>query len=240
MPDRRRHRGPHPEDQRLFGSASLPALRAGVADHSWLLSRGYAERSALKLVGDRYQLTARQRDAVRRSACADSALEARLRKQRPPGDLPEAPLFIDGYNILIAVESALSGAFIFRGRDGCYRDLASLHGTYRAVEETVPAVEAVGVVLENLGVTPVTWYLDAPVSNSARLAGLLRDIARQKNWDWSTELDRDPDNALASAALVVATSDSWILDNCRAWTNLVGEVITGRIPAARVIELSEA
>ena len=71
MPDTRRHRGPHPEDAELFAPASWPALRAATTDLSWLLSRGYAEPSSLKLVGDCFQLTERQRTAVMRSACSD-------------------------------------------------------------------------------------------------------------------------------------------------------------------------
>jgi hypothetical protein len=56
MPDRRTHRGPHPEDERLFAADGLPILRQAVADLCWLLSRGYAPESSLKLVGDCYDL----------------------------------------------------------------------------------------------------------------------------------------------------------------------------------------
>ena len=45
-----------------------------MADFSWLLTRGYAEKGALKLVGDRFSLTERQRLAVMRSACSDQHL----------------------------------------------------------------------------------------------------------------------------------------------------------------------
>ncbi len=71
MPDKRKHRGAHPDDNRLFAEDQLPSLRTAVAEYSWLLTRGYAEESALKLVGDRYDLTARQRMAVWRSSCSD-------------------------------------------------------------------------------------------------------------------------------------------------------------------------
>lgn len=36
-PDRRRHRGAHPEDARLFKTARLGALRVAVSELSWLL-----------------------------------------------------------------------------------------------------------------------------------------------------------------------------------------------------------
>ena len=67
----------------MFAPSVWPVLRAAVADLSWLLSRGYAEPSALKLVGDRFQLTERQRIAVMRSACSDQALQHRRQTQVP-------------------------------------------------------------------------------------------------------------------------------------------------------------
>ena len=74
MPDHRTHRGPHPEDAGLFAPAAGPGLRAATADLSWLLSRGYASPSAMKIVGDRYALDARQRMAVMR--CSSPARSA--------------------------------------------------------------------------------------------------------------------------------------------------------------------
>ena len=126
MPDKRRHRGRHPADDQLFAKPQLEGLRRAVADYSWLLTRGYATDSALKLVGDRHVLMARQRMAVRRSACADSSLQRRAAKMTPIKEAAGNAIGIDGYNLLITVESALSGGMVLIGRDGCYRDLAPL------------------------------------------------------------------------------------------------------------------
>jgi hypothetical protein len=70
VPDKREHRGPHPSDATLFAADKAPALREALADFSLLLSKGYADKSALKLVGDRFGLTQRLRMAVMRSACS--------------------------------------------------------------------------------------------------------------------------------------------------------------------------
>jgi hypothetical protein len=216
---------------------AVPDLRAAVADFSWLLGRGYAPTSSLKLVGDRYRLSARQRLAVLRSSSGDAALASRTQRQRPLGQPAGEPLLIDGYNLLITVESALSGGVVLQGRDRCCRDLASLHGTYRAVEETAPAVILVGETLARASVGLVAWFLDAPVSNSGRLAALIRDLGRQRGWSWSAELAPDPDRVLASSPGVVASSDSWILDRCQAWSNLAREVIASGAPEAWVVDL---
>jgi len=44
-----------------------------------------------------------------------------------------------------------------------------MHGTFRAVEETQPAIELIGLHLREAGVAACRWYLDSPVSNSGRL-----------------------------------------------------------------------
>src|SRR5262245_51095922 len=98
VPDSRKHRGPGPEDLHWFGAEARPRLLAAVSDLSWLLSRGYASPSALKLVGDRYSQVERQRVAVLRSACTDAALADRQLRRIDPGSLRGQSLRIDGFN----------------------------------------------------------------------------------------------------------------------------------------------
>ena len=140
MPDQRKHRGPHPDDAKLFAVDQVPPLQTAVRDLSWLLSRGYANPSSLKLVGDRYGLDTRQRLAVGRSACSDAAVSRRQEHQLTEKELRGQDIWIDGYNVLTSIEAALSGGVILRGRDGCTRDMASMHGSYRKVQETLPSI----------------------------------------------------------------------------------------------------
>jgi hypothetical protein len=191
MPDKRRHRGQHPEDSRLFDPSQHERLRTGVGEFSWLLTRGYAPDSALKLVGDRYGLTARQRMAVRRSSCSDPSREQRRAKQVAAAQARGQTVAVDGYNVLITIESALSGALIFIGRDGCCRDIASIHGTYRKIEETVPAIELILDSLWKLGPRHVDWYLDRPVSNSGRLKALIADVLEARASTGQDDTPRD-------------------------------------------------
>ena len=180
MPDKRTHRGPHPDDRKLFAPEVITGLRTALADYSLLLTKGYAEKSALKLVGDKFTLTERQRLAVMRSACSDQQVESRNRHRIPIEELAGRGIAVDGYNVLITIEAAMSGGVIFRGRDGCLRDLASIHGTYRKVTETIPAVELIGRFLKEVHAGRVLWLLDRPVSNSGRLKTLIGELA-QKN-----------------------------------------------------------
>jgi hypothetical protein len=237
MPDTREHRGPHPSDAELFGPGTIPALKAASSDLSLLLTKGYAEKSALKLVGDHFSLTQRQRVAVMRSACSDRQLQGRLSRRLPIETLAGRPIAVDGYNLLITIEAAMSGGLIVRGRDGCFRDLASIHGTYRKVEETVPAIRLIGEFLAQLSVERVLWLLDSPVSNSGRLKKLVQETALTHAWPWEVRLTLNPDVELAACDAVVVSSDSVILDACPRWTNLAAEIVTHRLPSAWTIAI---
>jgi hypothetical protein len=228
-----RHRGRHPGDDRLFDPRELPALRTAVAELSWLQTRGYADVSALKLVGDRHELTARQRQAVGRSACSDAARDDRRARRVDRAGLAGEILAVDGFNALIILESALSHGVVLRGRDGALRDLASVHGAYRQVAETLFALEIVGRHLHGdardrspSAPAEVVWLLDRPVGNSGRLRAQLEELAGQRGWPWKVELVQNPDAALARHPGVVATSDAWILDHCGRWFDLPGSVLT--------------
>lgn len=238
MPDKRTHRGPHPADEKLFAAGAISNLRTAIADFSLLLTRGYAEKGALKLVGDRFSLTQRQRLAIMRSACSDQKLASRSQRCVSLENLAGQSIAIDGYNVLITVEAAMSGGVIFKGRDGCFRDLASVHGTYRKVTETIPAVQLIGDFLGEVGTGKALWLLDSPVSNSGRLKTLIGELARKNNWDWEIELLLSPDAELKKTDAVVASSDSVVLDGCKRWTNLAAEIITQKLPSTTIIELS--
>jgi len=230
-------RAPARDDARLFADSQLPALRTAAAELGWLLNRGYAESSALKLVGDRHELRARQRTAVLRCVCTDVQLERRQARRLTPAAVAGRPLAIDGFNVLIAVESALSGGVLLRGRDRSIRDMASVHGSYRRNEHSLPAIVAIGEQLAALAPSSVSWLLDSPVSNSGRLKAALAELAEQRGWSWAIELDYNPDRRLAEFAGVVATGDAWILDSAAAYVDLADAVIAGLCPAPRILDL---
>ncbi len=237
MPDKRTHRGAHPEDHRLFAPAAWPDLQRAVRDFSWLLSNGYADKSSLKLVGDRYRLTERQRMAIMRCGCSDEAVQRRAAHRVAAAELRGKELWLDGYNILTTIEAALGGGVLLHGRDDTFRDLAGMHGTYRKVEETDPALELIADFASRRGVRACHWYLDSPVSNSGRLKTSIEQRARERNWNWQVELVLNPDPILSRLEEIVVSSDSEILNHCWQWYNLAGELIAAQIPGAHIIPL---
>ena len=237
-PDIRKHRGAHPEDRKLFAEEQVPVLRTAVGELSWLLTRDYSLKGALKLVGDRYTLTDRQRLAVARAACSDQSKERRAAALVNAEEIPGEDLIVDGFNLIITVEAALSGGLLMLCRDGCIRDLSSVHGSYRAVNETDIAIQLIGEALEILHPKSVDWVLDSPISNSGRLAQRIRDLADQKGWNWNVETLFNPDAAISKSNRVVISSDSHILDETQRWLNFNRYLIGERLADSWLIDLS--
>ena len=238
MADRRKHRGAHPQDRSLFGPRALPELQVATADLSWLLTRGYSSRAALKLVGDRHGLNRRQQVAVQRCACSHGQKQDRAARRVEIDDLEGRHLHLDGFNLLVTLEAALGGGVVLHARDGCFRDMASVHGTYRVVEETVPALRLVGSFLERLGPGRCTWYLDRPVGNSGRLAAAIRQEAEASRCPWDVELVASPDRVLRHAHGVVVTADSCILDRAERWANLARALVETEVEGVWIADLS--
>jgi hypothetical protein len=74
---------------------------------------------------------------------------------------------------------------------------------------------------------------------------MLADTAAARGWDWDVRLVPNPDPLLAAAGdadagAIVATADSVILDRCRRWFSLAGEIVGRRVPDAWLIDFADA
>jgi len=236
-PDKRTSRGPHPKDESCFSAATLPLLRTAVDDLSWLLSRGYSMKASLKLVGDHHRLRDRQRKALQRCAASDRNCAKRQRRLMAPEAMRGETIAVDGYNVLLTVEAALSGGVLLLARDGALRDLAAMSHHYRRVHVTRQAVELISSYLDTAGCARVLWYLDRPISNSGRLKSLIEEVVAAAGSPWRVELTDQTDRLLKESPHIVATADSAILDSCNRWVNLAREVVCHSIPEASILDL---
>jgi hypothetical protein len=237
-PDIRKHRGAHPEDRKLFAGDQLAELRQAVDELSWLLTREYSMKAALKVVGDRYELTERQRIAISRAACSDQSRERRFATHVDFTELRGADLIIDGFNLVITVEAALSGGVLLLCRDGCLRDMSSVHGSYRSVLETDRTLDLIGASLSTVACGSVSWVLDRPISNSGRLAERIRVVAKQHGAPWKVETCFNPDREIIASGHVAISSDGPLLDQVGRWTNLPRRLIEKSVTDAWIIDLS--
>ncbi|WP_167510755.1 DUF434 domain-containing protein [Chryseobacterium sediminis] len=221
-----RNRGKNTGDDTLFGSEKqISKLKLGVEDMRYLLTREYPEKAASELVGNRYRLKTRQIQALRGASASDSQLYNRGLKHVETSDLKGKTVYLDGFNVLILLESLLSEAYIFEGLDGCFRDLSGVHGTYKRVNQTLRAVELVAAFYRKNQLNKLVWIFDKPVSNSGRIKQIILEFAEQHQLNWEGDLQYNPDKFLAESSEIVISSDAWILDHCKEWFNLIGYLI---------------
>lgn len=238
MPDRRRHRGAAPEDAKIFAPDAVLRLRRAVEELSWLRSRGYPRDSSLSLVGNRHALVKRQRAAVGRASCSDDERSGRRARCLQAVALAGREIWIDGYNVLTTVESALAGGVVLCCRDGFLRDMASMHGSWRRVEETKPALRRIDAVLRELEPCAVRWLFDEPVSGSGKLKGMLRELFPSSRVDLVRDPDRDFHQAHARGLdIVVASADSGVLD-CGVTSVGLAALVVAEIEGAWLVDLS--
>jgi hypothetical protein len=198
------------------------SFRRAVEDYRLLVEKTYARTSALKLVGDRYQLTAVQRSMLYRGIT--SAVEASSRAAKRTDTVAGLTLHIDALNVLYTVANYLYGRALFIATDGWLRDTGEAHGNGNAglsVKRTSTIETAAAIVVDWLAEqrpSEIAFYVDEPVSLSGRLAARLRANLREAGLVGSAGTVRSADFVLKRAPTgVVATSDSAIIDHssCR-------------------------
>lgn len=228
-------RGAHPDDARLFGVEARARLGVALEEVSWLLGRGYPLSTAITTVGNHHQLAARQRLALSRVSGSEAQLRARRARRLEVTALAGAELSVDGFNLVITLEVALSGGPVLRGADGALRDLAGLRGSYAPIEATDAALSLVGDALREAGVRRARWLLDEAVSSSGRLRSrILEKLGGVVEVE--ATLVRDPDAALAGLPGVVS-SDGVVLDRCASWVSLAAWIVERRAPGAWIVDL---
>jgi hypothetical protein len=207
-------------------------LGESLADLLYLLERGYSRKPAVELVGNRYGLAGEDRSTLYRGVFPLGLCAARKKKRAAA--LP-GRLLIDGYNVLITLESYLKGKRVFFCLDGFLRDVSGVFGSYRIDEMTRRSVDLLAGFLRDWSASSpradVLLLLDAPVSRSGELAGYLREHAGAVGIPLAVEVSRDPDARIVSESggCGVATSDGVVIDRVDTCVDIPARVI-GELP----------
>ena len=237
VPPETRKRGFDTGDQNWFSADAVCLLGTAQEEVQWLLDRGYRIGPVTDFVGSHYQLSSRQRSALQRASSAAAQYDKRKASQLPFEAAKDGCLFIDGFNLIILLETALSGSLVILGKDGVYRDLAGVRGSYRLIGETDTALEIIGQCFAELMVPEAVFYLDKPVSNSGRLRNRILEYAGKWNIPVRVELVPNADVILTTMERIV-TGDSIILDQCSGWFNLSKKIIDDYVKDAWIIDFN--
>ncbi len=211
-------------DCESFDTENLNRLRYAGEEIYFLLNRSYSIKSAVTFVGNHYQLSERQRTALSRIISPEINILIRKYKELSDDDMSEKTIHIDGFNIIITLETALSESTIFKCMDGTIRDLAGLGGSYRFIDKTNIALQALSDAFENLKIKKAVFYLDSPVSNSGRLKQKIIETLSGKSFEVEAFTETNVDSILEKKGYVIS-SDAIILDKCQSWYNLTDYIL---------------
>ncbi len=216
-------RGYVPTDERDFNSANLEKLKKASEEVYFLLNRGYAVKPVTTFIGNHYLLSERQRLALARTISSEEHIQLRKQKELSDSELAGKTVYIDGFNTIITLEIAFSDSLLLKCMDGTIRDLAGLRGTYRLVDKTDTAIQAIGETLTELKIQKAVFYLDAPVSNSGRLKQRIAELLENAPFEIEILIENAVDYLLKQCSPVI-TADAIILDECQSWYNLTRKI----------------
>jgi hypothetical protein len=177
-----------------------------------LVNCGYPKDTAIRFVSNHHRLPIEQRFVLARVVVSSNTACRRLSKAIPLEALREKAVFVDGYNVLIIVESILSGCSVYLSDDGFLRDTRGIFRSYSASEFTVPALSEILDVLTMVGPDSVEILLDQQIGMSGQLAAQITGMMAKRGLDWTARTVRDVDRQLKMAQGIVATADGNVID----------------------------
>lgn len=193
-------------------------LKEAAYDLRFLLNRGYRKKNALTFVANKYLLNLDERNYLARSIFSSSRSVSRMEKIIDVSLIEGQILLVDGYNVLITVESLCRDDFNFLilCDDGIIRDLNAVFGKYKFNENTERALKNIITLIKEYKPLKVKFFFDKQVSFSGKLANLTEDVIRYYGLKGEAALSKNVDFEIIKVANsqrgIVATSDSIIMD----------------------------
>ncbi|MDG6243575.1 MAG: DUF434 domain-containing protein [Methanolobus sp.] len=193
-------------------------------DIRYLLDRGYRRDSAIRFAADHYRLGKKERYILARTVFSTNTATERKKKKLPCGDLKGKKLLIDGYNVIITLESILRGERILKGDDSFLRDIRGVFRNHSNDRFTTEAVEKMLDFLSQTQIMQAYVLLDTQMKNSGQLAAIVRNRMKELSipGDAGTSKHVDFDLKSCKPSYVVATADGIIIDTANSVIDLPG------------------
>jgi hypothetical protein len=193
----------------------------------YLVDRGYPKDTSVRFVSDHYRLPEEQRYVLVRVIVAAETAKARKAKTVPLEALRGQEVFVDGYNVLIALESLLKGCPVYSCDDGFLRDTQGIFRSYRTSKFTEPALAEMLNTLASAAPKRVEVLLDQQISMSGQLAACIRKTMIKIGLAGTAQTVRDVDYRLKTVA-IVATSDGNVIDAAFCALDIPAEIARKR------------
>ena len=193
-------------------------LKNAAYDLKFLLNRGYRKKIALNLVTNKYLLDKNGRNYLVRKVFSDEKSRERTAKIVDIDNINNETIFIDGYNVLISVETIYKQEYdsIILCDDGILRDVKAVFGKYKTTSSTDTALNYIINFLSTYNPACIYFLYDSPVSKSGELASLTDNLIKINGLNGAAVTHNNVDFELVKLSRdyggIVATSDSAVID----------------------------
>jgi hypothetical protein len=207
-----------------------------VHDLRCLLDRGYPRDSAVNFVSNHYRLPLSERHLLARCVFSEQEAAEHRRKIVDARMVRDRSLSVDGYNVIITLESILTGKKVVRCDDGFVRDLRAIFGKYRTSRATEGAIEDVLKVVVKARPQNVVVFFDKQVSKSGELAGKVRRELMELGLKGDSRAVGGVDFRLRGFD-VVASSDRAVIKRAKAVWDIPAELLKRK--KANILDLTQ-
>ncbi len=204
-------------------------LMEAAQDLRWLLSRGYPKEASLSLVGNKFGLEKKLREVLKRAILPPQVAQKRREKALAPNALKGQKVAVDGHNVLITLQTALKGGFVFFCDDGFLRDISGVSRSFVPDGECTRALDLVLETLAELQPEEVMFFLDAPLSKSRELAQNINLLFGPYGIKGRAEVLSFPERALCQFEGVICTADGHLLDLAERAFDLAGHIVRAKL-----------
>jgi len=213
-------------------------LIEAVKDTRFLLNRGYNREGCVRFVGDKFQLNKTDRLILYRGVYSEKKAKAHMEKLQPIESILGKSIAVDGYNVLITVESILSEGNLIICDDQFVRDLSAIHGKYEQTDLTKQALKEIIGLMAFYKPKEVIFFYDAQASMSGELASLTRIIMREMKLCGDARTAKQTDLEVLKFGEIVASSDAVLIDKAKKVIDLPREFLKIR-DVKEIINLTE-
>ncbi|MHC1575590.1 MAG: DUF434 domain-containing protein [Candidatus Methanogasteraceae archaeon] len=199
-------------------------MHRAAQDIRHLLLRGYPRTGAIRFVCDHYRLADRNRHILMRVVIEPGIAKSRFGKKMPFADIRGKDLVVDGYNVITATESIVSGEPVFLCDDGFIRDIRGVFRNYRNPDRGV--CRQILEIISEHEPNSVIFLFDSQISKSGVLARHIREMLHEYSISGDARTSRHVDFDLKHCDSVVATGDGPVIDGVVSVVDIPDCVLT--------------
>jgi len=198
----------------------MPEPEKAITDIRYLLDRGYPRKGAITFVCNHYRLDIKWWYVFTRVVFGRDTIQSRREKTVKCEDLEGEVVLVDGYNVLIGVESALKGEPVYLCDDGFLRDIRGVFRNYRCSGLTERAMNEILGVFTGFAPFRVEFLFDSQISKSGEMARWVETKLKDVGLIGGARTSRHVDHDLKQSNGIIATADGSIIDEVAKAVNI--------------------